>query len=42
MAGERIGKAYEAILKVALDQLKKENFIHEEIFWNSVVVVEHN
>lgn len=34
MAGERKGKTYEAILKVALDRLKSSGKIRGEIFWN--------
>lgn len=34
MAGERIGKTYEAIIEVALEELKSKGVIDEEIFWN--------
>jgi hypothetical protein len=34
MAGERKGKTYEAILKVALDRLKTAGKIKGEVFWN--------
>ena len=36
MAGERIGKTYEAILKVSLDILKQKRKIDGNIFWNEV------
>lgn len=36
MAGERKGKTYEAILKVALDRLRAAGKIKGEIFWNKV------
>ena len=34
MAGERIGKVYEALIKVVLDQLKTENCFLGSVFWN--------
>jgi hypothetical protein len=34
MAGERKGKTYEAIFKVALLQLKEKGLLEGEIFWN--------
>lgn len=34
MAGERKGKTYEAIVKVALEELKSQGKLKGEIFWN--------
>ncbi len=34
MAGERIGKTYEAILKIALDQLQNKGTLKGSVFWN--------
>ncbi len=34
MAGERKGKTYEALLKVALDKLVAERFLSGKVFWN--------
>lgn len=34
MAGERIGKTYEALVKVALDYLKESGKIDGNVYWN--------
>ena len=34
MAGEKIGKTYEALLKVVLDDLKSDGIISENVYWN--------
>ena len=34
MAGEKKGKAYEALVMVALQELKRRGKLHGEIFWN--------
>src|SRR5438105_11464609 len=34
MAGERKGKTYEALVMVALEELKRRGKLHGEIFWN--------
>lgn len=34
MAGERVGKTYEAILRLALEKLKDKGVIHGNVFWN--------
>ena len=36
MAGERIGKTYEAILKVVLDQLQADGLFEGDVFWNEI------
>ncbi len=38
MADERIGKTYEALIKVALDRLQSQGKIHTCIFWNETPV----
>lgn len=37
MAGERIGKAYEAVVKVLLDSIIKLNKVNEKVFWNEQI-----